>query len=224
MLVSFFLFLNIRVSTYQGVNYKVRKISIPLYLKIFDFFHRHYHYEQLSKEITKGALTDEEMVLKIFEWTRLNIKDNPAELPVIDDHVWHIIIRGYGVSDQISDVFTTLCNYAGFKSFFHVVSSDGEKKIIVISFVVINNKLVAFDPYRSIYFRDKNGDLAYIKNGSFAYAKKITPSGQSPDFDYGPYLKNIGKVVYGGLNRSDIQTPINRLRFKLSQYFRTGAK
>jgi hypothetical protein len=41
--------LNISVTTRQGVNYQVREIKFPLYLKILDFVDRHYK-QKLSVE------------------------------------------------------------------------------------------------------------------------------------------------------------------------------
>ena len=49
-------------------------------------------------------LRQKKKTLKIFIWTHKNIRKAPEGLPVIDDHVWHTIIRGYGINDQSSDV------------------------------------------------------------------------------------------------------------------------
>ena len=110
--------LNFTVTTQKGVNFKVQTIKIPLYLKALDFFDRHYNYKLITKRIIRDAQNEQDKAMKILEWTYKNIKRQPKELPVIDDHVWHIIVRGYGLNDQFSDVFTTLCNYAGMDAFF----------------------------------------------------------------------------------------------------------
>src|SRR3989338_7498699 len=102
--ICFALILNIRVITKQGVNYEVQLIKIPLYLKILDFFDRHYNYIEIVKRITAGSKTEKEKVIKIFQWIDLNIKRNSQELPVVDDHPLNIIIRGYGVNDQLEDI------------------------------------------------------------------------------------------------------------------------
>ena len=113
LLVSLVFLLNVQVTTRQGINYKVTSIKIPLYLKLLDFFDRHYNYISLVSRITHGCINKETKILALFNWCYANIKDQPETLPVVDDHVWHIIIRGYGAGEQSSDVFTTLCNYAG---------------------------------------------------------------------------------------------------------------
>ena len=73
--------------------------------------------------------------MEIFIWTCENIRKQPDGLPVIDDHVWHIIIRGYGEPDQSSDVFTTLCNYAGIRAFYALASYAGSKNLTTSFFL-----------------------------------------------------------------------------------------
>ena len=87
--------LNLTVTTRQGKNYEVKVIKMPLYLKLLDFFDRHYNYGFLVKRIVGNSKNKKEAVLKIFEWTNDNLKRSPAGLPSVDDHVWHIIVRGY---------------------------------------------------------------------------------------------------------------------------------
>jgi len=58
--------LNINVTTQQGINYQWQTIEIPLYLKILDFFDRHYNYKWTVKRITGDSKTEKEKVFKIF--------------------------------------------------------------------------------------------------------------------------------------------------------------
>lgn len=155
--------LNIKVTTRQGIDYDVRTISIPLYLKVIDFVDRHYNYGQLVRRIIGGTQEEEKKVMRIFSWTYSNIKKQPGELPVIDDHVWHIIVRGYGVADQFQDVFTTLCNFAGVEAFFMPVQERGGTKKVPLSFVKVNGKWRVFDVYRGSYFKNRAGALADIE-------------------------------------------------------------
>jgi len=112
VLISLGLLLNKEVTTKQGIDYKLQTIRIPLYLKMLNFYNRHYGYKWLTKRIIDKKTTDDEKAMALFDWTISNLKKQPRELRAVDDHVWHIIIRGYGTHDQFSDVFTTLCNYA----------------------------------------------------------------------------------------------------------------
>lgn len=76
--------LNIPVTSQQGVNYVVRTIKMPLYIKGIEFIDRDYHYKELVKEICQGCTNDEEKVLALFEWTHQNIKrDIPEDWPII---------------------------------------------------------------------------------------------------------------------------------------------
>jgi hypothetical protein len=168
LLTVFILNLN---STYtQGINYEYRTINIPLYLKIIDFYSRHYHYKILTKEIIAGAESDKDKVFRLFNWTDANIRPVPEGFPIVDNHVWDIIVRGYGTDDQLSDVFTTLCNYAKIEAFFTWVKPNMQKRKIPFSFVMIDRRWYVFDPYRGIYFTDNKGNLADIqtmKSGSY---------------------------------------------------------
>ena len=97
--IALFLFFNIETSTRQGINYQDQVLKIPLYLKISNFLDRHYNYKWLVGRILHDQKEESEKAKAIFHWTVSNIKRQPSELDIIDDHVWHIIVRGYGVAD-----------------------------------------------------------------------------------------------------------------------------
>jgi len=208
--------LNIKVSTMQGVNYRAALIKIPLYLKILDFFDRHYNYKALVMRITEGARTDEEKVLKIFAWTQSHIKPQPQELPVVDDHVWHIIVRGYGAGEQSSDVFATLCNYAGARAAYGWCYLQPETKPIVLVFVFINGQWRVFDLLRGNFFCLKSTDslagIEDVRSGNWRVVN-VNTSGNT-DFEYTPYFRNIN---FSGekFRRSALQKPFSRFWFML---------
>ena len=208
---------NIEVTTRQGINYQWHTIEIPLYLKILDFFDRHYNYRWLVNRIINNKDSDETKVLKIFHWTCENIKHQPKELPAIDDHVWHIIVRGYGARDQISDVFTTLCNYAGVDAYFGWVYTADRTKRILLSFVKIGERWCIFDPFNGSYFKnkdDKFADIEEIKSGS---SWSIENLGRKSDIDYPAYFDNLPPIKDAGLTRANTQSPLNRLLFELKE-------
>ena len=128
--------LNIETSIMQGVDGHQREIKMPLYAKGIQFLARHYEYARLAREITKNAKTDKEKVLRIFDWTHENIKRVSRGMPVVDDHVLNIIIRGYGTNDQFQDVFTTLCAYNGIPAFWDWVYDKKHRARYPFSFVV----------------------------------------------------------------------------------------
>ncbi len=211
--------LNIEVTTRQGVNGDVHRIKIPLYLKILDFADRHYNYKALVNRITVGAKTDEEKVMRIFEWTSANIKKNPPELPVLDDHVWHIIVRGYGVGDQFHDVFTTLCNYAGYDAFFSAVYIERPKKGKILSFVKLGNSWKVFDAYNGVYFLNKEGVLASVDDLSSGGWKAVSVSNSDIPQDYKKCFVNLNTVdcEKWQTSRPAIQSPLRRFIFWLKK-------
>jgi len=211
--------LNISVITRQCSNYECRDVKIPLYLKILDFFDRHYNYMQLSRQIIKGAKSEQDKALIIFEWTYKNIKPVPVGYPVIDDHVWHIIVRGFGAVDQVADVFATLCNYSGLDAFYSLYSHEEQSgKGVILCFVRIRGKWYCFDPYRGAYFREKqtNGliDIDSIKSGRPWVVEGLNGN---IVFDYSIYMQDITEVKKFRLKRSNIQSPLRRLKFEIKE-------
>jgi hypothetical protein len=215
------LLLNIQVIRHQGVNFQQRIIKLPLYLKMLDFFDRHYNYKYLVKSILADVKTEQERVIKLFEWTYGNLKKVPDGFPIVDDHIWYTIVRGYGVTDQFSDVFTTLCNYAGVDAFFDWVTAKNSDHRIVLSFVKIDGRWNVFDPYNGVYFKNKKNalaDIQDIKSGNWILEK--IGNYISAGINYDVYFKNIPDIKELGLTRANVQSPINRLRFEIMKLLR----
>lgn len=209
--------LNLPVTTKQGVNYVVSTKRMPLYFKVLGFFYRHFAYQQLIKEITKDAKSDRGKILAIFKWTYKNIKQRPEGWPVIDDHVWHIVIRGYGENDQAADVFATLCNYAGVDAFYSWVYTRDRKQRIPLSFARIDSKWVVFDPFHGIYFKvekDKLADVEAIRSGS---GWTIEAQDEKPTIDYAIYFDNLPPVKEIELKKANTQSPLNRLLSEITK-------
>ncbi len=217
-IVGSFCILNIEVNTRQCVNYDCHSIKLPLYLKLLGFFDRHYNYKNLVNEIVRGASSEEERSMRIFEWTYKNIKRVPRGLPVIDDHIWWTIIRGYGTMDQFSDIFTTLCNHAGIKAFFTDVSTKDGNSRYTFSFVRIKGGWVLFDPYNGVYFKDKNAKFSDIDSLSSGNWKSVSLD-KEPRIvtDYSLYFENLSYINFSLLTRASIQSPFNRLLFELKK-------
>lgn len=154
--------LNLNVSITQGIDGQLRIIRMPLYVKAAEFLARHYEYERIVKEITSSCRNDEEKVLAIFNWTHENIRKMPQGLPVVDDHVLNIIIRGYGETDQYQDVFTTLCAYCGIPAFWDKVYSGKKDNWYPISFVKYGGSWHVFDPYNGVYFLNREHEIASL--------------------------------------------------------------
>ena len=211
--------LNIKVTTRQGINYQWQTIEIPLYLKLIDFFDRHYNYKWTVERIIGDSKTDKEKALKIFKWTHEYIKKTPDGYPIIDDHVWHIIVRGYGAVDQSADVFTTLCNYIGIHAFFSIVYNENRTSATTLSLVELDGRWCIFDSYNGVYFKNKEGILASIEDmvkGNWLMESIGEP--KAPEINYTLYLKNLLPVKEMGLKRANIQSPVNRLRYEIRKW------
>jgi hypothetical protein len=210
--------LNKKVTMLQGVDGKVLKITLPLYLKVLNFYDRHLNYKWLARQITGHLDTGEDKILRLFHWTHETIKPQPESLPVMDGHPWDVYVRGYGDSANFHDLFSTLCNYIGVDAFFTRFYAR-DTSSINLSIVRIKRGWVVFDPYNGIYFRNNTGDLATIEeiNEQNWHIVKLSQTDISKA-NYEQYIvENLPRIKRLGssLIRANIQSPINRLKFQL---------
>jgi len=214
--------LNKKVTILQGVDYKVSKITLPLYLKVLNFYDRHYNYKWLAKRITVHLDTKEDKILRLFHWTHETIKPQPESLPIMDGHVWDIYIRGYGTRANFHDIFSTLCNYIGADAFFIRLYARDSYKHIPLSFVRMKRGWVVFDPHRGIYFRNNTGDLATIEEiiEQNCHIVKLSQTDISKAYYEQYIVENLPRIkkFSSKLIRANIQSPINRLRFQLHMW------
>ncbi|MFC1674312.1 transglutaminase domain-containing protein [Candidatus Omnitrophota bacterium] len=214
LLVVVILVLNVDVTTRKGINFEVRTVKIPLYLKALNFFDRHYNYKHLVRQILDKNDPAEERVMKIFNWTLENIREVPPGFPIVDNHVWTIIVRGCGACDQSHDVFTTLCNYAGIRSYYAWVDSADGKKRYPFSFVKLQKRWCILDPCGGVYFKNNReglADLNEMQCGNFSVVKLK----EDQELSYTAYLGNLKSTQYPGMNRANVQSPLNRLFYWL---------
>ena len=216
--------LNKKVTMRQGVDGKLSIITLPLYLKVLNFYDRHYNYKWLAKQITGHLDTKEDKILRLFHWTHETIKRQPESLPVMDSHPWDVYVRGYGVSDNFHDLFTTLCNYIGTDAFFTVLYSNDADHGIMLSFVRIKRGWVALNPHRGVYFRNHTGGLATIEEMDeqdwhiVSLAQIDIPKANYEQY-FDENLPNIIEEIGSGFTRANTQSPINRLRLQLHKWF-----
>lgn len=201
-----------RVTTRQGADQRVMVRAVPLYAKAVAFVHRHVEYRLLAREITAGLRSDPERVRAVFEWTRRNIRKTPDGWPVIDDHVLHIIIRGYGVADQMADVFTTLATYAGMPAFWRGGA-------VVLSFVRVDGRWAVFDVANGLVFTDSSGTFIdadeLIRQPALvqAVAASLTPRGKP----YSWYLERLAPFTVPAALRPELQMPLPRFLFEIQR-------
>jgi hypothetical protein len=144
---------NLPMRTRQGVDFVTSTSTLPLYLKALDFVQRDASYGRLARRIVGDRTEAQARALALFEWTRQHIRDTPGGFPIVDDHIWHIMVRGYGEDDQKADVFTTLATYVGVPSFW-MFSEE-----LPLSFAWINRGWAMFDVANGVVFRHPGGAL-----------------------------------------------------------------
>ena len=101
-----------------GINNKVTIYKIPIYLKIIDFYDRHYNYQYLAKNINKNTNSEKDIILNTTKWIKNNIKKISEGVDIVDNHILTIIERRLGADDQFSDLLSVLLVYSNIDSFF----------------------------------------------------------------------------------------------------------
>ncbi len=208
---------NVDVTTKQGVNFEVSTHRLPLYLKVLQFIDRSFQYQQIANEITRGAVSDADRTLRIFEWTRRTIRPTPAEWPVVDDHILNIIIRGHGVNDQQADVFTTLCTYAGVPAFWAKVRAVRGGAGVIMSFARVDGRWRVFDVFDGIVFHTGAGELATMDDLR-GHAELVPEAARSLDVEGVPYTEIVTKASTPPVPsplRAELQMPSARVWYQL---------
>ena len=144
-----------------GINYKLTEYKIPIYLKIFDFYHRHYNYKFLVKTINNNINIEEDIVLNTAKWINDNIKKIPKDVDVVDNHPLTIIERRLGTDDQFSDLLSVLLVYSGIDSFY---ISKFNNRWHPLTFFKINDYWTIIDPYYGIFFTNNEQLFTTIEN------------------------------------------------------------
>jgi hypothetical protein len=207
---------NIPTTTYQGVNFIVSPRTLPAYVKALDFVDRDANYRGLARQVAGGAASDEARLRAVFDWTRANIRDTPSGFPIVDDHVWHIVIRGYGQDDQKADVFTTLLSYAGVRAYWIFIGPPPE---LVLSLVQIDRRWRPIDVANGVIFKAPDGQLATVEQLGDAHDLVVR---QGPStyrgLPYARYFNRFQAPIPPALTRADMQVPGARTWFAMKRW------
>lgn len=192
--------LGLPATTRQGVNFQVTQRSLPAGIKAADFIVRDYEYRRLAGELTRGAEGAEAKAEALLRWTRANIRPTPPGWPVVDDHINHIIIRGYGEKDQRADVFTALATYSGVPAFWRGALDGPKPGRWIVSFVKIGDQWTVWDVEGGTAFRDLEGDLMSVRQlgwGRFEPPSILRAEKQMPGPRILYELRKAGKRLLG---------------------------
>jgi len=220
LVVSGTVFIKLETVTRVGMDYKVQTLKIPLYLKILNFYSRHFNYQWLIERVIEDSDNDEDKVIRLLNWTLEHIKQQPESLPVMDEHVWSVIVRGYGVPDNFNDVFTTLCNYAEVNAYF-ITLNNGKDIYFPVSLVQIEGKWTVMDPYNGVYFRNSSGNFAGIQDIKTRNMKLVRISDPAKlDVDYNALASSIPNKPGVRFSHANTQSPSNRLMLQVERRLR----
>lgn len=208
------------VTTRYGVDYQVSSRTIPLYEKAANFLSRDLQTRRLAAEVTAGAAGDDDKLLRIFEWVGRNVRPTPAGFPIIDDHVLHIVIRGYGETDQRTEAFALLASYSGLPATGAILREPGGSGLY-IALVQSQGRLIPVDVVNHLVFRlPQTGELADIDAlqahpdvvAAQAAGRKVR------NVPYQRYFADIG-ALRPAFERMEAQKPWPRLKNEIARVF-----
>lgn len=199
------------VTRLVGVNFVVSEVRLPLWAKAVDFIHRDVNVDAVASAVLGGAVDDEAKAAAAFNWTRAHIRTQPEGLPVIDDHIWHIIIRSYGKPDQQADVFTTLLTYAGVRAYWVLVGVPPDE--VPMSYARIRGRWRVYDVANGIVFRNRVGELATPEDlaGDRELIRMAAAGAHLDVARYEARLRNYRSPDPPDVLRADLQMPGRRL-------------
>jgi hypothetical protein len=203
---------NAPLTTLRGVNFVVSPHRLPAYVKAVDFVDRHVNYGRLADQITAAADSDAAKLQAVFEWTRANVRDTPNGFPIVDDHPWNIVVRGYGEPDQKSDVFTVLLSYAGVRAYWIAIGPGPE---LMLSLALVDGRWRPVDVENGVVFKN-GGNLATVEDLA---ADRQLASRQGPasyeGVRYGTYFERFRPPIAPDITRAEEQMPSARAWFEM---------
>jgi hypothetical protein len=212
------------VTTLSGVNYEVGERRLPLWRKAKEFLDRDREMARLAASVTAASDGYEERSVAVLRWTNRHIRPHPANAQVVDDHVWSIVQRGYGSSDQQADVFTTLLTYAGTPAYWILIGP--ERPALPLSFALIDGKWRVFDVERGIAFRNARGELATPEELAADHgliSASMAARGSSTEA-YLTWFRGFAPPTPPDVLRARMQMPGPRLLFELQNLVGRGGR
>ena len=207
---------NIRIGYRVGVDGVLYEKKIPLYAKACGYLYRDWAYRDIVKDIISGKKDDLDKILAILSWTRKNIRCGiPAGLRTVDDHPLNIVIRQYGCGDQLNDVFTILCSYAGYRAGMTKCFNSNKTRYMILSLVRVKEDWLIFDVVKGKYFMNKTGKIGsvgdYLKEGLVLY--------DDDRAEYKEFLDDLRNTNFNALTRAEEQMPFRRIQAQVKGWF-----
>ena len=150
------------VTTRYGVDYQVSTRRMTLFEKAVDFLSRDLQGRRIARDVVGDAADPEARLIRIFTWTIAHVQPAPSGFPVVDDHVLHIMIRGYGAPDQQAEVLALLASYSGFRATGMHLQAPSSRAGIDVTVVRLGRRMIICDVEHRLLFRDATGRLADV--------------------------------------------------------------
>ena len=173
-----------------GIDYRVTVKRLTLFEKAVAFVSRDLEMRRLMREITGIGGTPEQRLLRMYEWVNVNVHPVPPGLPIVDDHVLYIFVRRYGAIDQRAEALAVLASYDDMPATSLALGKDPSRKLIQLTVVQLDGRLVVFDVNNRIVFRKLSGELATIEDLR-ADASIIRRVGEGIVVDGAPYHEHF---------------------------------
>ena len=151
-------------TTSVGFNYVVTVKQLMLFEKAIAFVDRDLQMRRLTREIAGVGGTPEQRLLRMYNWVIENIQPVPPGLPVVDDHVRSIFVRGYGANDQRAEALAALASYDGMPAATAALGKDPNRRLVQLTLVSLADQLVVLDVNSRIVFRKPSGELATLED------------------------------------------------------------
>lgn len=200
---------------YVSVDHVLTAESVPMWVKLLDFIDRDVNFGRVAEAALGSVDGAEARAMAALRWTRANVRPQPAELPVRDDHVWSVVVRGYGEPDQQADVFTTLLAYQDVPAYWTLIGRRPNE--LALSYVMLDGAWRVFDVAHGITFRRRDGALATREDVAADPAiVEAAATGVVPDIaKYRRYFDGYQPADAPDVLRADLQMPRRRLLHEL---------
>ncbi|MDE3118892.1 MAG: hypothetical protein KGL03_07745, partial [Nitrospirota bacterium] len=197
----------------EGVDDRMIVHRMPLWEKAAKFYLRHRQFQRWAEEAAGGETDPQRRVLRLMEWTRSQVKPIPSGLPLVDDHISHIVLRHYGNDGQLSEVFTALTTYTGNEGRWEAYSPPGASARVALCFIESEGKWWVFDVWNGGWFETPSGQIATIED--FKHPEQLRRRGQAPELlgglPYINYFQDVEGVFVRSFSRASGQMPWHRL-------------
>jgi hypothetical protein len=212
------------VESRSGTNYVWTSNRLPFYEKAIEFLARHFQTKRLVEAIIAGEADSEGRLLRLLVWVGAHVRPTPGGFPVVDDHPFHILIRGYGAPDQRTEAFALLATYAGMPS-EHVMLTTEAGRRVDLALVKVGRDTYVFDVVNQVAFFKADGGLADLATLR-SHPGLIHQSATHPSVDAEMYRRLVASTdkLRPTFSRMEMQRPWRRATAEISEILFRGIR